>query len=65
MTDDNSEVAKQMAAAREAMNRYREALSTLAGNESESEEFQRQLEVARERLEKYKVAYRSSQVKGF
>lgn len=59
MTKDNSEIDKQMAAARETMDRYREALSALAENENTSEEFPRQLEVARERMEKYKGVYRA------
>jgi hypothetical protein len=54
----NTDVIRQLDAAREVMDRHREALSALAGADM-SEEFQHQLEIARERMEKYKVAYRS------
>jgi len=61
MTKDN-DVTRQLDAAREAMDRHREALSALAGTDNAanaSEEFRRQLEVARERMKKYKLAYRA------
>jgi hypothetical protein len=50
---------KQMTAAREIMDRHRESLSALAGKEKPSEELQRRLEVARERMQKYHTVYRA------
>jgi hypothetical protein len=58
----NNDVARQLDTAREAMDQHREALSALAGTDNAantSEEFQRRLEIARERMKKYKVAYRA------
>jgi hypothetical protein len=54
----NNDVARQLDAAREVMDRHREALSALAGADT-SEEFRRRLEIARERMKKYKVVYRA------
>jgi hypothetical protein len=58
----NNDVARQLDAARDAMDRHREALSALAGTDNAadtSEEFRRQLEIARERMKKYQVVYRA------
>ena len=61
MTKNNG-VARQLDAAREAMDRHREALSALAGTDNAAnapEEFRRQVEIARERMKKYKAGYRA------
>ncbi len=53
---------RQMAAAREGMDGYREALSALAKSEAEAlkdmtPEMQRKMETAKERMNKYETAY--------
>ncbi|MFI0847671.1 hypothetical protein [Mesorhizobium sp. IMUNJ 23232] len=56
MTNENENFEKQLEAAREGMDRYRTALSALAGNDI-SEQLRLRIEVARERMAKYKAVY--------
>lgn len=58
MNDDDEKLSQQMIAARQVMDKHREALSALAGNEI-SPELRRKMEVARERMEKYRTVYRA------
>jgi hypothetical protein len=50
---------RQLAASREVADRRDKSLSALADKENVSEEFKRQLDVARERMKKYKGVYRA------
>lgn len=58
MTNETEKFERQMEAAREGMDRYRTALSALAGKDT-SEELRTQIEVARERMTKYQAVYRA------
>jgi hypothetical protein len=56
----NSRTARQLDAAREVMDQHREALSSLADTANlanTSDEFRRQLKLARKRMKKYETAY--------
>ncbi|MEO9339890.1 hypothetical protein ABFT80_20900 [Mesorhizobium sp. SB112] len=53
-------VKKQILAAKEAADKYHDALSMLAKSEPKlTPDMQAQIEVAKKRMEKYKVAYRA------
>jgi len=55
--DEKSDHDEQIQIAREAMDRYQDALAALAGKPA-SEKLEKQMEIARKRIEKYRVAYR-------
>ena len=55
----SKDTARQLDAARKVMDRHREALADTDDAASTSEEFRRQLEIARERMKKYKAVYRA------
>jgi hypothetical protein len=63
MSEEKPEIAAQLAIARRIMEDHKEALTALASDEDAppngTEEFRRQLEVARERMKKYHGAYRT------
>ena len=56
---EDENLAEQMAAARKTMHQYRDALSALAnGHEEASATLKTQMEIARERMKKYRMVYR-------
>jgi len=64
MSNAETETERQLVAAREAMDRHREALSTLAKSEPHAlqnmtPEMRRQMEIAKERMKKYHAVYRA------